>query len=233
MSTLTQLLSRWRLFLNDTVAPYSWDDEELTEYANRAIEEICLDCMAIKDRTTATDGTDAVCQITLVQDQTYYDISDKVIAIEKAKVAGEATGMAIKDLEWMEENMGDWETMESGTPRIFIIDGGGDNTIAVYPAPDAAMAGTVINMVVSRLPITELNYADPANSSPEIKQKFQRFIDNGVYMFAFRKHDEDTENGLAQAHQGYFEKDKEKIRWEIIKEQSIGRTPTVGLAFGG
>lgn len=233
MSTLTQLLSRWRSFLNDKVAPYAWGDDELTEYANRAIEEICLECMPITDRTTLTDGTDPVCQITLVQDQIYYDVSDKVIAVQKAKVSGESAPLAIKDLEWMEDNMGDWESQDSGTPRILIVLGVGDGKLAVYPAPDADMAGQTVNMVVSRLPITELDYSDPDNSSPEIKQKFQRFIDNGVYMFAYRKHDEDTENGLAAAHMGYFERDKERIKWELIKEKSIQRTPTIELAFLG
>lgn len=231
MSTLTQLLSRWRSFLNDTVVPYSWSDAELTEYANRVIEEFCTEGFAIEDRTTVDDGTDPVCQITLVQDQAYYDVSDKIVAFHKAKVSNQSAPMAIKDLEWMEENMGDWESQESGIPRILITHGVGENVVGIYPAPDADTAGETIDLVVYRLPITELDSTDPDNSSPEIKQKFQRYIDNGVYMFAYRKHDEDTENGLAKMHMGYYELDKEKLKWEIIREKSIHRTPTVSLAF--
>lgn len=230
MSTLTQLLSRWRNFLNDNVAPYSWSDIELTEYANRAIEEICTECFVIEDRTTVDDGTNPVARITLVQDQTYYDLSDKVVAVQKAKVSTESAPMAIKDLEWMEDNMGDWESQDAGTPRIFIPHGAGTGKVAVYPKPDSDNAGSYVNMVVNRLQITELDASSPSGS-PEIPQKFQRYIDNGVYMYAYRKHDEDTENGLARAHQMYFDQDKEKIKFELIREKSIHRTPTINLAF--
>lgn len=230
MSTTAQSLTRWRNFLNDNIAPYSWSDVELVEYGNRIVEEICTECFVLEDRTTADDGTLAVCQITLVQDQTYYDLSDKVISITKAKVTGEAAPLAIKDLEWMEDNMGDWETQDAGTPRIIMTHGCGTGKIGFYPKPDSDNAGVVVNLVVYRLPITEMD-ATATSLSPELPQKFQRYIDNGVYMKAYQKHDEDTENGLAQAHRAYFENDKEKIKFELIREKSIHRTPTVNLAF--
>lgn len=230
MSTTAIHLARWRSFLNDTVAPYSWSDAELVEYGNRVVEELCTECFLIEDRSTVDDGTNPVCQITLVQDQIYYDVSDKVIAIIKAKVSSQTAPMALKDLEWMEDNMGDWEGQDSGIPRVVMIHGVGTSKVAVYPAADSDIAGDTVNMTVYRLPITEMSSA-LTTGSPEIPQKFQRYMDNGVYMYAYRKHDEDTENGLAQAHMGYFAADKEKIKWEIIREKSIHRTPTIDLAF--
>lgn len=224
MTTLANLLTRWRNKLDDNLVPYAWSDAELTEYANKAIEEICTECLVIEDSITVS--------INLVTDQATYSTSDKILRIISGRCsAGDRNALDVRDVEWMDSNIYGWRAMTSGEPRVIIDEGLGDNTIGLYPPPDATWAAGTLDLTINRLPITELD-ATSTSGEPEIKQKYQRYIDNGVYREAYSKHDEDTEAARLRDEFGAkFEKDKSDIKWEFIREHFKNRAVQPNLAF--
>jgi len=57
---LTELTLRWRRLLDDLRDPYLWSDDELTDYANDSIEELCERVFVIEDSTTSITTTQSL-----------------------------------------------------------------------------------------------------------------------------------------------------------------------------
>lgn len=225
-TTLAILLARWRKKLDDTVGPagsYGWEDDELTEYANRVIEELCRECWIILDTTTS-----AIVTVPVTESTPTLSLSERIVHIKRAKLTSQYLPLAIRSVNHMDGNHVNWEGSDDGTPTTLIDEGLGDTIARIYPPPDA---DDTLNLHVYRLPITELD-SDSTSGTPDISEKWVRYIDNGVYRDAYSKHDEDTESmTLSREFSKRFEKDKEDIKLETI--QTFGKDDIVvtNLAF--
>jgi hypothetical protein len=225
-TTLAIMLARWREKLDDVTGPagsYGWEDSELTEYANRIIEELCRECWLILDTTTASIVT-----VPITASTPTLALSERIIHVKRAKLSSQMYPLFIHSVNHMDSNYLNWEDADAGTPSILIDEGLGDGVGHIYPPSDTS---DTLNLHVYRLPITELN-ASTTTGTPEIAEKWVRFIDNGVYREAYAKHDEDTESmNLHTKFASKFENDKDNIKREILQTFSKDETVAPHLAF--
>ena len=224
MSTLAQLVSRWRSRLDDTQAPYLWSDEELTTYFNAAVNLLCHEVPVITDASTAS-----VCVITVTAADPTYTLSDRVTFIKRAKISTRTEPLILADVEDMDGTNTDWESVDDDIPTTLIKDGLGTGVIRLYPGPSA---NATLTLTVSRLPLTDMAYATDSATTPEVPDKYLYLLDNGVFYFAYLKDDTDTHNNK-KATEMYelFMNDIERIKRSVDKSKHIDRVVAPHKAF--
>lgn len=203
MATLAALVSRWRSRLDDTAEPYLFSNQELTDYGNTAINEVCREIPAIEDGTTA-----ATCQIAVVVGSEILSLSDRVVWIRRAKLSSQTKPLTLVPQEFMDSAYNDWEDADNGSPQYLIIDGVGTNKVRLYPPSDAV---DTLNLTVTRLPLADMVYATDSASSPEVPAKYHDMLENGVMAIAYLKQDADTYDAKkADFHYNLWKRDLEK-----------------------
>lgn len=182
--TLAELVSLWRLRLDDTVTPYLWSNEELTSYCDRLQKNLSAEMPVLEDRDTT-----AVCNVTLAVDDGFIDFDRRITHIVRARISGETNYLALRDAAFMDGNIGEWDTTtDTSTPTILVTDGVGVNKGYLYPPSDAI--GT-LELVVYRLPLVDLDYSTHSGDSIEL-DRYAHLLIHGILYQAYIKQDTDT-----------------------------------------
>lgn len=179
MSTLLQLRTNVRnLLFDNTTTDQRWSDPELTTFANNGESESCKRAHVLIDSTTA-----AIVTISIVSGTSIYTVSDKILKIKRAIMAGATKPLIQTTKRALDLTHTGWES-DSGAIRSFFV--GDTNKITVYKNPSSN--GT-LNLTVSRLPATALS-AD--GDTPEIDEQYHRGIELWMLHEASQKQDSKT-----------------------------------------
>ena len=208
---LADILARVRYLIDDEKKPYLWSDQELVNYTNDAVDELCERCNLIEDSEDAT-----ICQIAVTIGVATYTLDAAIISVVRYKLGNQTQPLAKKSVNYMDQVYIDWENADNGTPIIVIEKGITSGKFRLYPPPDA---DDTLYATVSRYPKSALKVADITTVEPEIEAKFHRRIPNGIAARAYRKQDAETrDEKKALEHEALFNKDIDEIN-EIRKDR--------------
>jgi len=180
---LREILEEVREKLDDESTPYLWADKELLRYANRAERRLAEGAYLISDATTA-----AVCQIALtLAAGADYTKHSKIVKVRQARILGQTTSMGIVDLDWLQQFYTTWQIATPDLPKYFSEDLT-TGKITFIPAPGTSYTA---NLIVYRLPLNDL-VLTALTASPEIPEKFQKYLMDGILSEAYLKQDAET-----------------------------------------
>ena len=202
--------------LDDSAAPYLWQDTELMRYLNYAEVQACRRAHLIIDGTTSNDnGTAAtagtvgqrpLCTLSLIADTATYILSPKILQIKRCQLRsmqipliGPVTYPEIDEYVsgWIGTNGTVSTAGSGGYPMYFLNEPG--NTITFIQAPSVS---DTASLVVSRIPLTPFTIS----SSPEIAEKYHEGLMDWAAHLAYMKNDSDTLNlNLAKVYADKFE----------------------------
>jgi len=202
--------------LDDSAAPYLWQDTELMRYLNYAEVQACRRAHLIIDGTTSNDnGTAAtagtvgqrpLCTLSLIADTATYILSPKILQIKRCQLRsmqipliGPVTYPEIDEYVsgWIGTNGTVGTAGSGGYPMYFLNEPG--NTITFIQAPSVS---DTASLVVSRIPLTPFTIS----SSPEIAEKYHEGLMDWAAHLAYMKNDSDTLNlNLAKVYADKFE----------------------------
>ena len=159
-----------------------WTNEELIGYINEAERET-----AIRTHELIDAETSEVCQIDVVTGTHTYEIHNKIITIERAKLL---TGLRpLSETSWkdIEAVRPDWETA-TGTPEYYMRDWQ-KGKIRLYPIP---IADGTLNLNVYRLPLDDMELDSWDADEPEIDAQYQdKMLSWGMHL-AYQKDEPNT-----------------------------------------
>ena len=92
--------------LDDTKAPYLWEDVELVDYLNDAINDIMRATEILRDRTSNTSIT----QISLLANVGIYALNESVISVRSAMTSASTIPLTLKTESWMDAHLSEWRT---------------------------------------------------------------------------------------------------------------------------
>ncbi len=234
---LGDLLSELRVnILNDRsdrtagASDYLWTDATLVRYINEAQRRFARRALVIRD------GTSDATKITLVAGQAEYPLDQAFLGILSAKIVGDTAdliraGHAAFDTYRVPDSYffdtSQLSTLPPGKPVAWSTDeylseddhgSAAAMTLRVYPVPDVAHAGAVIQLRVVRLPYDDLV---PANlqAIPEIPPDHHiEMLDWAAYL-ALRIVDQDAGNAnLSDKFRASFEGHVQLARDSVMRK---------------
>lgn len=205
-----EIVSTARLQLDDTVEPYRWSDDELAQYLNDAVYDLCR-CKIIKDSTTG-----AICSIDVVAETQSYPLDERIISIERVKLSKITKPLTRITTDIADSYYPNWET-QTGMPSVYIHDEGKITLIWIPDEDDT------LKLTVFRLPLSPITMADVA-SDIEVPLEYQGHLYKGMYMLAYDKHDSDTYDPKMRDRYSYeWEIFKDRVKRDWIKAHTVSR----------
>jgi hypothetical protein len=171
-------------YLDDSVTnDQGWSEAFAFRAINEAQKQSCNRSKLIYDDTTT-----AICEITLVNGQSSYSISELITDIEYVSFEGLEITQKTKDE--MKHATPGWRTLTGMTDKTvnYVIRG---KKIRFIPSPDATDAGKKVYLEVYRLPKTTIT---ASGNTPEIPTEFHRDLIYWMLHEAYKKQDADAYN---------------------------------------
>lgn len=162
---LARLREICRLEIDDVAEPYGVTDEDLDECINDAQNEACRRARLLRDSTTTATST-----IALVANTATYALDPRVIRVDRARISGETSPLAMMLMRDADRLLPGWEDYSAATPYTLIPDYE-SGKIRLIPKPSAN--GTLL-LTVIRLPLAEMDNDDDDLSIPEHHQRSLR-----------------------------------------------------------
>lgn len=185
--TLGQLISKFRLTLNDNIAPYLWSDLEIIEYINEAEKEVC-------ERSKLLYCKDLdIGKITTLNNINTYNYSNKFIKIERVLLDNKPLTETNKST--LQNLYNDFEKIE-GKPRQYFIE---SDKIIIFPKPNLENSGKELQLEGFIRPIVELVNN---NDEPSIPSEYHNKMMSYVFKLAYEKQDTET---FDPNRAGYYE----------------------------
>jgi hypothetical protein len=222
-----------------------WSDATLVRYINEAQKRFAKRAFIIWDSKTAE-----VCQVTLREGVTQYDLHPAILSVVSAKLDGSDYDL----IRIGHMRLGDLSTpgndvtfdpallssSTTGTPQAFTTDetlsDDDDGAISVvsmrvYPAPRAEDEGTIVRLRVVRMPLDDLT-TNNTGASPEIPSDHHiEMLDWAAYL-ALRIVDQDAGNPKRAADfAASFEQHVQDARKLVLRK--LGTPPRWGFGRGG
>ena len=146
------LRRRVRLLAQDTAKPYFWQDEDIDDWLNEALQEAAVRARLLR-ATPATDGN--LCEHGLAAGEATVTIPHSLFEIShQARRQGDRTArLHLVSREWMDTTMPRWRDEPAGEPAYLVQDA---NVLRLSPAP--SIAGTLL-LEGYRMPNTRLSRA--------------------------------------------------------------------------
>lgn len=203
---LLSLINICRRRLMDTAgadADLFWPREDLVEYINAGIEEVCERANLLRDSLT-----NSVCLIPLVANQRHYSLHDSVLEILTVQPSWRQTPLGKQSVSTAPQG---WLT-DTGLPDEYLMDYSG-RTLSLLSTP-TTVTDEAIRLTVSRLPLVELEDDD---DEPAITVRYHRRLVDGVLAKAYSKQDAETYNPRkAQSSQ----EDWERAISSIVRDEA-------------
>ncbi len=181
--TRKQLRDSARARLDDLVGSDSsrmWPDAELNDYLEESAEEMAAECLLITDSLTAS-----ICTIPLVQDQSHYALSRKIIKIDEIRPSWTTTPVARSAS--FRAFAPTWQS-DKGCPTGYALDY--SSGYLSFNKSLAVANGESVSLTVKRLPLVAMTDA----TSPEFDDQHHRKLVAFVLHRAFSKPDSETRN---------------------------------------
>jgi hypothetical protein len=170
-----------------------WSEAEWTEYANDAENEACIRANLLIDQSSALTS------IVVLSGIATYAIDEKILIVRRVKLASGTEPLVKTSRRVLDATYPNWEN-DSGTVRSWFPDD--SNKITIYKKPSA---GTTLNLMVSRLPLTPMLLANKDSVSPEIDEQYHQGLLDWMLHRAYSKQDAQTlDVGKAKEHAKRF-----------------------------
>ena len=206
MPTLTQLLARLRVELDDEAMPQLWSDTELVEDINRSVDEACLRARLIRD-----SDTPECCDIRLRPGIERYEMHPAVLGIHRARIPNR---QALEEItaDQLDYSYGTgnnhrgypggyaggygsrWEDQRAAYPTHFVqnLDA---CWIRFYPIPTEVHT---VKLTVWRKPVQPLSLETPERE-PEVHNIHHWNLLHWAMHLAYSKHDAEAHDPDAAA----------------------------------
>lgn len=198
-----------------------WSDDTLVRYIDTAYTKFARRSLTLKDKTTAE-----VTQIVLQNGVTDYALHESILSVESGIFDTDAfnlrrggndafNNILPTDTIFFDVNMAG--TLSPGRPVAFSTDEANE-TLRVYPTPDATVDGKVIRLRVARLPLDTLS-VDALDYEFEFPKEWHLgMLDYAAYL-ALRNRDVDAEaKDSADRRNASFEKLIEEAKQETRRK---------------
>jgi hypothetical protein len=141
---LAELERATRVILDDSVAPFLVESDELKRLLNDAVSEACIRTRVIQDSSSAS------ATIGIVAGQATYRLNKSIFAVRRVRLEGQTEPMRLIDTAELDHEQPGWDdaSRAPGTPRYACFDHG-TGTVRLVPTP--AVDG-VVRMLVWRGP---------------------------------------------------------------------------------
>lgn len=194
MSTLLQIVTKVRGYLDDEVEDYAWSNDELTGYLNESVNELCRKLRLIEDASTA-----AICQHALTAGGHTLTLSPRITGIERVELNSTGAVLVVVDhVREVDARFSGWKTADASVPQYLIKGGLGTGVARVYPA---TLLADQINLTVHRLPLVDLDWDTDQAVEPEILSTYHDLLYPGILYRAYDKRDVDTYDPVKSAEE--------------------------------
>jgi hypothetical protein len=193
--TRAQMLTELRNVIDDTIPDYSWTDTRLLAWLSEGQDKFCKDTGFFVDKSTT-----AICEITLVADQSEYALSDRIIEVLSVEYGTLRLGkLEDRNLTYpaYRELPSNFDFGTTAVPSYYVLDREAQE-IKFYPTPSSDGAGETITLRVWRKPVYELSNNDidgnGTDASPELASEYQFACIEWAAYKAFMDHDAERQD---------------------------------------
>lgn len=174
---LSELIELFRQEADDTVQPFLWDDPEVMDFANDAVDEACRRARLLVDSTTP----EITALTVLTTDSGLAELDERVIFVRRARIPGRKAlrRMSMQD---MESHNPYWQDTAASTPVYFIPDYE-TGKLLFWPTPDA---NTTVLLTVVRTALEPMN---DDSDVPELAPRHHRSLRYWMLYRAYSKQD--------------------------------------------
>lgn len=166
-----------------------WSLAEWTEYANDAEREACIRANLLLDQTSA------MAVLAVSSGIASYSLNEKVLIVKRAKLTSGNEPLVKTSRRVLDATYPNWEA-EVGTTRSWLPDS--TNKITLYKIPTADDS---LNLMISRLPETDMLLVNKTSDSPEIDSQYHLGLVDWMMHRAYSKQDSETlDLGKAKEH---------------------------------
>ena len=178
--TLEDLIRRFRVAARDTVEPFLFPTEDVTDWLNDAQDQACIRARLIRE-----DELEAVCRIALTPGTHTYALHPlvyEIISLWIKPVSGRKRPVTLRSREWLNHHMPEWRDC-TRPAEIAIQD---DTTVRIVGAVEA---GNMLELECYRLPLRPM-----ANDTdkPEIHRAHHQHLIDWALHKAFSVVDAET-----------------------------------------
>ena len=170
-------------YLDDNVAPYLWSDTFFIRAFAESERQACN-----RTKFLYNDSTASIVEITLVDGQATYDLSQKITYIES--ILWETNLVAHKSKEELDRETPAWRTDTGLTDNVITAFVRG-RSMRFSRIPDSDDAGSKVYLEVYTLPLTDIT---ATGDTPSIPDENHRDLVWNVLQQAYSKNDEDSQN---------------------------------------
>lgn len=191
MPRVSQLLRDFRIRVDDRTEDYLWTDDWFIDALNEAMDEACIRANLLHDDTTPD-----VCQLTVVADQTAYDLDPRVIDVLQVRLHTSRCTLDRMAYEQMVALKAGSNGV-SGMPVGYAIEGSHESGLRLLlDRPIDPVAYPTIRMTVARLQLQPLRLPvtspTPVDDTPEIASSLHRKLLHWVAHLAYDTRDSDA-----------------------------------------
>ena len=197
MSTVQQLITQTRRFLQDPSGEelvddgwitddsnLLWSNAELVDYLNEAEREACRRSFLLLE----SEDTDII-RISVEEDTAVYALNPLILEVLSGTLTTAKRVLSVEQpLEYFQSISGSWNTL-TGIPTAIITDYQ-TGKIRLYKIP---VEDDTLMLTAYRLPKTEMTWAN-RSSSPEIDSSYHMDLIWWILYLAFSKYDSETED---------------------------------------
>lgn len=180
---LRQMIDRFRREVSDEEKPYLWTDDEVTDYANDAVDEACRRAMLL------VDSSSSVTEIPISIGDHTLELDESIIYVRRARLSSASHPLVPIVSRTMDEREPGWEDARTSTPRIFVPDWE-TGKIRIYPP---AAAADTLKLTVARAPTADEELSSDGDT-PVIPRRYHTSLLDWVKHRAYLKPDADTFN---------------------------------------
>ena len=211
---LSDMIAKFRREMEDTVEPYLWTDDEITDYLDQAQDEFCENVDVLTGQVTLTyvasdEFVDTPNYMTRARSATAAD--GRPVALYNAEEWEEAGGLT--DDYGINTPSTQWRTDTGEKLRVLITDlESGKHRL--YPIPTADSS---VILHIYRRPVELL---EEAGEFEVVDKSHQRCILLRARSLAYEKHDAETYNEqLAATYRDKFDERVEDLHYDVKRKQ--------------
>lgn len=223
---VSQIIAKWRLRADDRAAPYLYSDDDGIDFLNEAMDEAC-----IRARLLTDSSTPEICEITLDQAQTTYQLDPRVIEVDHARIDGLRAPLCRASFDSLAERASP-PPMPAGAPCRYAVQGlpqqGMELTLDRLPADQY----TTLRLTVKRLQLVPLVMPDPNDISTDLEPEIARQLHLKLVLWmahlAYDGRDADASNQQMSAnYEARFERAFGKRRSANVIRKQLNHSPAV------
>ena len=176
---LRDLIGRFRRDTQDTAAPYLWTDDEITDYANEAVDEACRRASLI------VDSSSPLTEIDVGAGESLLTLDESVIRVRRAVLVSSGRRLVPRVARSMDEEVPGWESNTASSPLVFVPDWE-SGKIKLWPPTKTA---DVVRITAVRTPLEPMT--EDADV-PEIPRRHHVGLLDWMKHLGYLKRDADT-----------------------------------------